>query len=333
MEIKLINDLSKNYMVIESMNEKGERDGSFEMKMLAANKIRGLLQAEFRSMNGNIQGFYNISSQISFSDKFGTEKMKYDDLRQFVNSLSEVINSINEYLLDGDCVITAPEYIFFDDSKKRYEFCLWPFESKRLAVGLKSLFAYILSVIDYDDGRAVKLAYDLQKQTASEFFVIEDVIKAAEEPAYMPENVIAETSVYDILSKRYEEKAYNNGEYENKTAPKNLSKAERTESRAGFFEKASAYFKEREPGEIFDDINELKIFKKIKETDCSKTDYIKEGYNREISAASKRDHLSAGRKRVVSNDKKSRILNENDDLPLEIIDLREEFIKNTMKGI
>ncbi len=324
MNIKFINDLSEKYMVIESIKDKGERDGYFEMKMLSANKIKGLLKSEFRSMNGNIEGFYNISSQISFSDKFDAEKMKYEDLRQFVNSLSDVINSMKEYLLDGDCVITAPEYIFFDESKKQYEFCLWPFESKRLLGGLKSLFSYILSVIDYDDGRAVKLAYDLQKRAASESFVIEDIMKSAQAPAYMPENIIEETSVYDILSRRYEETAVKAEVNENKQTVQNSSAERRTKGGSGFFEKASAYFKGREAGEIFDDINELKIFKKIRETDCSNANFAKE--------ENKKEEWLRHEKEFQIEERRKPIPSANDDMPLEIIDLREEFIKSSMKG-
>ena len=74
-----------------------------------------------RGMNGSSFYDYDVSGKISMKAMFERSEIKSKDIKTFLLCLGETIKSVEEYLLEKDCILLDPEYIFYEEEK--YYFC------------------------------------------------------------------------------------------------------------------------------------------------------------------------------------------------------------------
>lgn len=139
---------NNNYMIIDSAKEK--QGDSYQQKMLEKNSIDGLLDMSVKDINNNIKYYYNITSKHKMTQIYEVSKIGYSDVKNIINSLSFVMEQIRNYMLDIDCIVLEPEYIYINVNTKRAEFTYYPDESCDFAIGLKVLFEYILEKYDHN---------------------------------------------------------------------------------------------------------------------------------------------------------------------------------------
>ena len=81
-------------------------------------------------------------------------------LRQFLNLLSQIEN----YLLNVNCILLEPEYIFYEEGK--YFFCYLPIEEEQFCYRFHCLTEYFVGKINHKEQQAI---YSLMNYTRQQW--------------------------------------------------------------------------------------------------------------------------------------------------------------------
>ncbi len=196
MNINFRKNITKSYMVIENVKDFSTLD--FETKMILSNKIGMLMASDYEVIDDKVNFLYDISSKQAFSKIFEITKMNFENLRAFVFALKNLAEDIDEYLLDANNVILKEDCIFSNMSCNEYTFCYFPYYHGDFAVELKEIFNKILNVINYDDDKAVRLAYHLVNEVQNENFVISNLLDCFEDVSESVEVAKGEEELDDL---------------------------------------------------------------------------------------------------------------------------------------
>ncbi|MDO5133143.1 MAG: DUF6382 domain-containing protein [Eubacteriales bacterium] len=149
-------DASHNYMVLSCPPEL--RD-NYQYKMLAANRIRGLLPCSGRTIDNQEFLYYDITSRQSLADLYDRRPVRGADLQRFLEDLARIEETLAEYLLDTSHIIPDPACIYVDFREQECCFAYYPGEARE--DGWEPLFAFIADRVDGRDKQAAALAYRL----------------------------------------------------------------------------------------------------------------------------------------------------------------------------
>ncbi len=245
MNISFRKNLNKNYMVIEKVTDFSEND--FQVQMLIYNEIQSLLKFNFEMINGKAELFYDISSKQVFVRQFEISKMTFENLRSFCFSIQSMVRSIEEYLLDPNNIMLKKECIFTDPETTNYYYCYHPYYHGDILAELRELFNHILQIIDYEDEKAVRLAYEIHSRIQTDNFVLTDIMSVLQQDFSGSIRKIGKIEVEDLEL-----------EEEIQTVPVPIVEE------ASFLEKVSAYLKGRNLIDILEDINNGELRQKIR---------------------------------------------------------------------
>ena len=109
MQIDYEKSCTNEYMIIDISNENSE---GFVEKMLLRADIPGLIAVDKRFFNGNKKYYYDISSYISLRDYYEERRISEKEIILILSSISEMYNTLAEYLLDGSNIIISPDCIY-----------------------------------------------------------------------------------------------------------------------------------------------------------------------------------------------------------------------------
>lgn len=169
-------NLNATYLIIE-VDKVYQED--YQMHMMGANHITGLLKVSGRGMNDQSRYHYDISGKVSIKAMYEKAKMGYEDVKELTLQLLQAIKAVQLYLLDESHLLLEPEYIFY--AKNQFFFCYIPAESKVLAEEFHRLTEYFINIIDYEDKQGIYLAYELHKLTMMENYSLEQVMEKIDE--------------------------------------------------------------------------------------------------------------------------------------------------------
>ena len=175
MNISFKNNINHSYMVIEKTKDFSEHH--FLVKMMMENEIPGLLSVGYEFVNGEYNMLYDISAKQAFSRLFEIRKMSFENLKAFLFSLKGLLRSLSEYLMDPDNIILKQECIFADTEGLQYAFCYYPYYQGNLLLELRELLSKMISLVDYEDERAVRLVYELHTGLQEENATIDNMLK------------------------------------------------------------------------------------------------------------------------------------------------------------
>lgn len=262
MRISFKNDISANYMVIE--NVVGFSENEFGVMMLKKNKIGNLLDFGYEQINGKTDFLYDISSRQAFSAIIEGEKLDCSILESFVISVKSLSANLEEFLLDGNNIMLKKECIFAEPGKKQFGFCYNPYYKGDFKLEMGMLFDELISFVDYNDPKAVKLVYELHRESHRENFTADslaEIVLKENSPTREPmedtaaavfsEPVPATKTMFPVMEETMPEIRQ----------PDKPDKPERP----GVFKKISAYLKGKSLSDVVEDIDNGKIVKKIKE--------------------------------------------------------------------
>ncbi|GFI36441.1 hypothetical protein IMSAGC015_00602 [Lachnospiraceae bacterium] len=146
----------------------------YQMRMLGANEIEGLLPVRGRGMDGNSCYDYDVSGKLAIRALYEKSEIGSEDLKVFLAALRDVIENIKNYLLNIHCVLLSPDYIFYEDS--RFYFCYYPLKSTQLWEDVHELTEYFVKRADYTDQECVRMVFLLHKETMSENYSLDKII-------------------------------------------------------------------------------------------------------------------------------------------------------------
>lgn len=146
----------------------------YQIRMLGANEIEGLLSVRGRGMDGNSCYDYDVSGKLPIRALYEKSEINSKDLKEFLSALRDVIENVKKYLLNIHCVLLSPDYIFYEDS--RFYFCYYPLKSTQLWEDIHELTEYFVKRADYTDQECVRMVFLLHKETMSENYSLDKII-------------------------------------------------------------------------------------------------------------------------------------------------------------
>ncbi len=164
---QLYADAMSNYLILRCP-EDGKED--YQYRMLAVNRIQGLLPCSARVIDGESFLYYCITSKQSLARKYEHCMISEEQLKGFLYAAAAMVKSLSEFLLDTAQIIMDPEFIFYDESREQYCFTYFPWMERNNRQC--SLFEYLAERIDPTDEIARIVAFRLCELSEKDGFVL-----------------------------------------------------------------------------------------------------------------------------------------------------------------
>jgi len=162
------------YLVLE---DDGSYTEDYQLRMIAANDIPGILRVKGRELNERSRYYYAVSGKVTMKSMYDQKQIGYKDLRIFLQQFLQTAGAVYEYMLDMNRLLLDPKYIFYEE--EHFYFCYYPPAKEELGVQLHRISEYLVRQVNYDDKDAIYTAYQLHKRTMEDNYSIEQVIKRA----------------------------------------------------------------------------------------------------------------------------------------------------------
>lgn len=167
--------LSKAWLHIYTQEEYKE---DYQMPMLRKNRIEGILSVEGCEVEGAGRFTYDISGLTSLKTLYEKSRIKKEDIEEIVRGLLKTTEELRRYMLNPDCLLLQPEYIFKKD-KKQF-FCYLPGYEGDMNISFHELSEYFVKMLDYEDTEGIFLAYELHKATLQEHYDLPGIMEEYE---------------------------------------------------------------------------------------------------------------------------------------------------------
>ena len=196
MKVEYTRENSGSYMELSDF----DIEDSFEMKMLRNNKPERLLDMFFRQINNKYKYYYNITGKSNIAETYSKRKMTGEELFSLTDSISLAINEMKKYMLNENGLRLEPELIYKDIYESRFYLTYFFDDTGSLWDGLKSLFEYIIGIIDHSDNEAVTYGYGIYKRLCTKETSIDNLFKFERRSEAKEYEVVTETFVQeDVL--------------------------------------------------------------------------------------------------------------------------------------
>lgn len=146
----------------------------YQNKMLEENQVEGLLEMNGRGMDDKSCYDYDVSGKVSMKALYEKHTMSGEEIKILLKSILRVVKEVERHLLDVNCILMDPEYIFYMEEK--YYFCYYPPGGKSLWEGFHHLSEYLVKCADYQDKECVQIVFLLHKETMKENYSLEQII-------------------------------------------------------------------------------------------------------------------------------------------------------------
>ncbi len=130
-------------------------------RILSENVIDGLLPVRIINMDGESGLSYDISSNVSLEKRFAGRFIGYDEIKTLILSLTDMSGRLLEFLLPKEGLLLSANTIFYDESRQKYEYCLYIANKDRYCSGVKELVSFLLRRVDHHDERAREAVYKM----------------------------------------------------------------------------------------------------------------------------------------------------------------------------
>lgn len=165
-------DLSKARLHIYTQEEYKE---DYQIPMLKANRIAGVLPIEGCEVEGMERYSYDVSGMVSLKALYEKKRIKKSDMEGIVRNLMQTVEALRQYMLDPDCLLLQPEYIFC--KKHKCYFCYLPGSHGAMSTAFHELTEYFVKMLDYEDTEGIFLAYELHKATLHERYDLSGIME------------------------------------------------------------------------------------------------------------------------------------------------------------
>lgn len=172
------NELAGTKLVIEYPDYYEE---DYQLPMLRANEIPHILRIELDGIGMTSRFLYDVSGAVSLQKKFDKEKISLSELQHFLKQFLKMAEIIPKYMLEANCVLLEPEYIFFKEGI--YYFCYLPVAEVPLLEQFRKLTEFFVRQIDYSDMECIFLAHKLNQESMEEHYDIKTILEQYEREA------------------------------------------------------------------------------------------------------------------------------------------------------
>lgn len=134
-------------------------ENSYELKMIAANRIPALLSMTCSHIDDSVVLQYDISSLQPLSVFCSSHKIHAKELTGLIGNLLDSLFLMEDYLLSEDHLFLDPEYLYLNWSTLEFKIAYIPYYSCDLKTSLQNLMQYLLTCLGNEDQDTVVLAY------------------------------------------------------------------------------------------------------------------------------------------------------------------------------
>lgn len=159
MEIEYQRNLKNSYMVLIEEESRLNLDGQLAEKMLARNRITGLLDYVSMEYQGKMTFWYKITGTTSLSDWLKVHSLDHTLLKNLFASMIQLQEELPRYYLKENHVVLKTDQIFVDGSGNHFKFCYEPMWDACIADSMEPFMEELLPLIDHQDNEAVALGY------------------------------------------------------------------------------------------------------------------------------------------------------------------------------
>lgn len=132
---------------------------SVEYEVLKRNSLRMLVPVQLREKDGEKSLLFDITGKRSLKMQEKNEPLSQDKCRKILQSISDLIQEIDDYMLNLNYVELSPEYIYEGADGTMQ----WIYSPKtyreNLQARIEAFFEWMLIQIDYEDDKAVRYIY------------------------------------------------------------------------------------------------------------------------------------------------------------------------------
>lgn len=187
LKIKYFKDYNHNYMILES-NPDGEGK-DYRHRMLASNRIEGLLKCSVRNVNGLVYFYYDISSKVSFENLYKGKQLSYGQVKEFFVQLDTIYRNLGSFFMEESGLLLRPDCVYFDLASGRYYGLYYPQEKDESENRYTDLMDFLLEHIDNSDKRLTTIMYQIYEMAEASDFFPADAMHLFDEPEAVPVDV------------------------------------------------------------------------------------------------------------------------------------------------
>lgn len=158
----------------------------YQLRMLKANPVQGFLKVCGQGIDGMSRYDYEVSGKISMKAMYERGKLDKKDLELFLKQLLAIIKETEKYLLNVNCILLEPEYIFYGEDT--FFFCYYPPGKQDIWQEIKKLAEYFVERANYKDQACIQMVFALHKGVMEENYSLEKLVdecmEAAKENTY-----------------------------------------------------------------------------------------------------------------------------------------------------
>ena len=149
---------------------------SVEYEVLKRNKLKTMVSVQLREKDGEKSFLFDITGKCSLKHQGKERAFSKKKCEKILQSMQSMMQEVDDYMLDLNCIEFQPEYIY-EENEDELQWIYFPrissdseMESdlqdrkqankdEDLQRRIESLFAWMLSQIDYEDTDAVQFMY------------------------------------------------------------------------------------------------------------------------------------------------------------------------------
>jgi len=171
-KIKYQKEMRKVYVIATEC--KKEMTESYFGRMAMSGRLKSLASCELHLVDGQREMWYDISSMQTLEQAFAVKEISFRELKHLILQITQVIEELEQYLLDGRQLCFQPEFLYVDMEQGQAHF-LFDFTEKNEESSLRELGEFILERVGHEDEKAVDLAYFFYECVRKDNFSVKDI--------------------------------------------------------------------------------------------------------------------------------------------------------------
>lgn len=204
---ELIFEDGKKYVKVPFYKEDGKNSyfSQFEENMLETGNIEGLSKITKRIMDGETYYLFSVSCYMSLKERFLRDSFTKEVFGELFLELLQVNEKMKTYLLDTGVICLDPEYIFYDEKRKRYVFLPTADNIQRITEKYEKLFGFFADICPTTEKDLLEFIFEAFGTLNQDTFDEISFIKSMVEFSYKEET---ETEVFQEYEKELIEEMY-----------------------------------------------------------------------------------------------------------------------------
>ncbi|MDR1769352.1 MAG: DUF6382 domain-containing protein [Hungatella sp.] len=169
-------EMKHNYLIMEPEEAGCE---SYEIHMMAANRIEGLLKFHVKQVDNRKFYYYEITSKQPLSRVLECHSLGGEELKKLIGDIGRTLEKLEAYLLKEKQILLEPEYIYVEPEQFTVSLCLVPGRQVGFPGEMTELLRYLLGKVNHQDKECVVMAYGLYQESLKENYGIKDLLEIA----------------------------------------------------------------------------------------------------------------------------------------------------------